>query len=105
MLFITALELQQWKESDTSFHVLDVRENFEFELGNIGGIHIPMSEVPEKWFPDRSNGKTVLVCRSGKRAEAVANMLEKDYQAKEMYVLKGGLMSWKEVVDNQLELD
>ncbi len=104
MLFITALELQEWIQSDKSFELLDVREKFEYELGNIGGVNVPMSEVPEKQSSTTSSGKTVILCRSGKRAEAVANVLEKEFRVEEIYVLKGGLMSWKEEVDNQLEL-
>ena len=105
MLFITALELQNWIHSDKSFELLDVREKFEYQQGNIGGKNIPMGEIPQKWLQQDIVGKAVIVCRSGKRAEAVANMLERDFKANEMYVLEGGLLTWKNAVDNQLELD
>lgn len=105
VLFINASELHEWMQSDKSLQLIDVREKFEFELDNIGGINVPMCEVSEKRSSAISGGKKVIVCRSGKRAEAVANMLEKEFNVEEMYVLKGGLLSWREEIDKQLDLD
>ncbi len=105
MLFISAIELQQWIQSNKLFHLIDVREKFEFAQGNIGGNHLPMAEIPEKWESHVFDGKKVVVCRSGKRAEAVANLLEKDFGCSNIYVLDGGLLSWRQEIDHQLDLD
>jgi rhodanese-related sulfurtransferase len=45
------------------------------------------------------------MCRSGKRAESVANFLEKDYQFSDIIVMEGGIVQWKEQVDSSLRLD
>lgn len=42
---ITALELKEWMSVQRSFVLIDVREAWEREVYNIGGIHIPLSEV------------------------------------------------------------
>jgi adenylyltransferase/sulfurtransferase len=52
------------------------------------------------------NDKNIVVmCRSGKRAEAVANLLLTDYSLSNVYILDGGIIAWKENIDNTLDLD
>jgi adenylyltransferase/sulfurtransferase len=45
----------------------------------------------------------VVMCRSGARAAAMANLLETDYSFKDIAVLDGGILGWIEVVDQSLE--
>ena len=45
------------------------------------------------------------MCRSGKRAEAVANLLVTDFSLTNVYCLDGGILAWKEHIDNTLDLD
>jgi rhodanese-related sulfurtransferase len=34
------------------------------------------------------------MCQSGKRAEALANFMETEFHAKNIYILEGGLNAW-----------
>ena len=38
-------ELQKWAGSGKNFLLVDVREQWEHEAYNIGGLHIPMGEL------------------------------------------------------------
>ena len=60
--------------------IVDVRENYEYANCNIGFLHIPMGEINERVKEIPSDKKIIVMCQSGKRAEAVANLLETEYQ-------------------------
>jgi rhodanese-related sulfurtransferase len=45
------------------------------------------------------------MCRSGKRAEAVVNVLERDHDMTNILLLEGGIIAWKDEVDQTLDLD
>jgi len=45
------------------------------------------------------------MCRSGKRAEAVANILMTDYSISNVYILDGGILAWKDQIDSTLDIE
>ena len=47
----------------------------------------------------------VLMCRSGKRAESVANWLESEFHFSNVIVMEGGIVQWKDQVDSTLVLE
>jgi adenylyltransferase/sulfurtransferase len=47
----------------------------------------------------------VIMCRSGKRAEAVANILMTDYSISNVYILDGGILAWKDQIDSTLDIE
>ncbi len=90
---------------DTQIQCIDVREPYEYELGNIGFVNIPMSEtliISEQFDKEK---QTIILCRSGKRAEAVANLLSTEYNFTSLIIVAGGITAWKETIDNTIQLD
>lgn len=85
--------------------IIDVRENYEFTNCNIGFLHIPMGEINERKDEIPSDKKIIIMCQSGRRAEAVANLLETEYNLKPIYIMEGGINAWKEKIDQTLQLD
>ena len=77
---------------------------YEYDICEIGGIKIPMSEITDRISELDPNDNFAVMCRSGKRAEAVANLLEKEYQFTSVNVLIGGILGWIEAIDNSLEI-
>lgn len=76
---------------------IDVREKSEFDKEHIADSkHIPVSQLSEKStaFTDKQQ-PLVLVCASGHRAKTAAKELKKTGFT-DVYVLTGGLNSWKE---------
>jgi len=103
MEYISVKELEEKQKNNESFTLLDIREDYECDICSIGGLHIPMAEVL-----DRSNeipkDKSVLVlCRSGKRAESVANLLINDLNYSDVQIVEGGILAWIEQIDNSLD--
>lgn len=73
-------------------HVLDVREQLEWDHGHIdGAIHIPMMDLPTR-LDEVPEGQTLVVCKIGGRsAQAVAWL---SMQGREVVNLDGGMLDW-----------
>ena len=83
--------------------LIDVREPYELEICKIDALHIPMAEVAANIDKIDRSKTVVIMCRSGKRAEAVANMLITDHNILEIAILEGGILAWIEQIDTHLE--
>lgn len=85
-----------------TIQIIDVREKFEFDAGNIGGIHIPLNEL-ENHLNEFSKEKSFLiVCRSGGRSRKAAIKLKSlGYNVTN---LNGGLSKWKTDIDPDLNV-
>jgi len=83
--------------------VVDVREQYERMICAINSIHIPMGEIESRFSEIPTDKNVVLLCKSGRRAEAICNYLEKEQHFSNLSVLEGGILEWIEKVDNQLE--
>jgi len=76
---ITVQELQKLRESGADFQLIDVREPHEYEICNLEGELIPMSEIPYNVEKISKDKKVVLHCRSGKRSGDMLLWLEKNH--------------------------
>lgn len=104
MQFISPVEVNSKILQGEKLSILDVREEYEHTICNINAMHIPMGELVNRIAEISKEEIVIVMCKTGKRAEAVANFLEADYGFEKMYVLEGGIISWIEQVDTNLEL-
>ncbi|CAG4994270.1 putative adenylyltransferase/sulfurtransferase MoeZ [Dyadobacter sp. CECT 9275] len=58
-----------------SFHLVDVREEYEFEEDFIGGINIPLPDLPQSLSQMPADKTIVFYCRTGKRSQIAATLL------------------------------
>jgi len=84
--------------------LLDVREAWEWSLGNLeplGARLIPLPELAGRLDEVPPDRPVVIYCRSGQRSETAARAL---LQAghREVYNLRGGLLAWVRDVDPDL---
>ena len=105
MQIISALELHHAMQKGQEFEIVDVREPYEYDACNIGSVHIPMGEICNRIADLPKNKNIVIMCRSGKRAEAVANILMTDYSISNVYILDGGILAWKDQIDSNLDIE
>lgn len=103
MQWITPQELQQAILDTQKWIVVDVRENYEHDICAIHALHIPMAEIPNRYTEIDAKLSVVVMCKSGKRAEAVANLMECELGFTQVYVLEGGILNWIAEIDNHLE--
>ena len=93
MKWISVQECQERMESD-NIQMIDIRENWEHEVCNIKALHIPMDKVAETFHDKDRSAFYVIVCKSGNRAQAVANMLTSEFNFANVYILEGGIIGW-----------
>ena len=101
---ISVHELKKKMDLDDKLQILDVREPTEVAYGIIpNAILIPMSDIPKKL--DKLNNKTDLYiyCKSGIRSARVCEyLLQKDF--KNVYNVKGGIVSWSREIDQTIKV-
>lgn len=75
--------------------LLDVREQDEWDAGHApGAIHLPMSELQERYAELPECDSTLIICRSGARSDAVAHALSRIGRAGCANIV-GGMQGWK----------
>ena len=104
MQYITALELKKKCDNKEDVFVVDIRESYELDICKFKAVHIPMEDVPMRISELDPHAESVVVCKTGKRAEAVANLLIQEYGFSNLKVLEGGMLSWIENVETHLEV-
>ncbi len=105
MQTISVTQLHKALANSEPYEIIDVRESYEYNVGNLGTKNIPMGEIVARKDELPINVPLVIMCRSGKRAEAVANLLSTEMKMNNIHMLEGGILAWKEMIDSTLELD
>jgi rhodanese-related sulfurtransferase len=95
---ITVSELKALKDSKADFQLIDVREEHEIAIAEIGGLHIPMGDVQDNLDKISKTKQVVIHCRSGARSASICNFLETE-GFDNVYNLKGGILAWAKEID------
>ncbi|HET7232538.1 MAG TPA: molybdopterin-synthase adenylyltransferase MoeB [Longimicrobium sp.] len=98
---ISVTELKERLDRGDRLTIIDVREPFEWDIGNLGqhGARlIPLKELESRAGEIDPADEVVLQCRSGARsARALELLREKGYPR--LLNLKGGILAWSDQVD------
>ena len=98
---LTVKELKQLKDTTTDFQLIDVREEHERDICEIGGEHIPMDDIMDNIDKIAKDKQVIIHCRSGARSGAVCNKLE-SMGYTNVYNLKGGILAWADEIEPSL---
>lgn len=79
-------ELEKWHHKDIKYQLIDVREPYEYEEQNIGGINIPVYGLAAHIAELQQHEILVFYCSSGTRSKIAINLLRTDFKGK-MYAL------------------
>lgn len=96
---VTVQELKKLMDSNADFQLIDVREPHEYDICNLKGELIPMSDIPNNVDKIARDKKVVIHCRSGKRSGDMLLWLEKNHGFTNLYNLKGGVLAWARDID------
>lgn len=96
---VTVQELKKLMDSHADFQLIDVREPHEYDICNLDGELIPMSDIPNSVDKIARDKQVVLHCRSGKRSGDMLLWLEKNHGFTNLYNLKGGILAWAREID------
>ncbi|UTH75904.1 rhodanese-like domain-containing protein [Chromobacterium sp. IIBBL 290-4] len=79
--------------------LLDVREDWEYQLARIeGSVHIPMNLIPIRMNELPDDAEIVAICHHGMRSAQVALFLQ-NAGFEQVINLKGGIDAWSAQVD------
>ena len=95
MITITPLELQKSIAVKDNFLLIDVREDFEHEHFNIGGILMPMGTVIQNIVHIPTDKPVIFYCEKGIRSVIIIQRLEETYGFTNLINLTGGMQAWK----------
>lgn len=95
---ITVQELKEKKDKAEDFQLIDVREDFEYEMSNLGGTLIPLGGILIESGKIAKDKPVVVMCRSGKRSAAAIGQLEQQGFTN-LYNLQGGILAWASEID------
>jgi len=88
---ITIETLNTWLAQDSDqVYLIDVREDFEFEDHNIGGVNISLYELNNHADSFPTGKKLVFVCQTGQRSKMAVQIIKPLYKG-EIYTVKNGI--------------
>ncbi|MCK5651407.1 MAG: molybdopterin-synthase adenylyltransferase MoeB [Gemmatimonadetes bacterium] len=98
---LTPPELDRRVQESRSPFLLDVREPYEWFIGNLetlGAVQIPLGQLSMRIADLPRDREIVVFCRVGLRgADAVEELLAEGFS--DVYNLEGGILAWAEQVD------
>ncbi len=76
--------------------MIDIRENEEWNQERVPGVDLlPLSAFNPAQLPAEKLGKLLILCRSGRRAEMLAQALSAQGFHKSPVVVAGGILAWR----------
>lgn len=98
---ITPTELKARLDRGDRVTIVDVREPWEWEIGNLepqGARLIPLNDLPSRMDELNPQDELVMQCRSGARSARAAEFLRAQ-GFERLHNLEGGILRWSDEID------
>ena len=100
LVYISPDDLARRLAEEPKLFLLDVRnpQELEGELGRLpGAVNIPLQQLEQRLaeLSIQEKKDIVVVCRTGKRSETAARMLQEAGNVR-VFVLNGGMVAWRD---------
>ncbi len=102
---ITVQELKTLFDTKKDFQLIDVREQFEHDIANIGGKLITLGKINFKLDEIEKDKQVIIYCRSGRRSADAVKILEEATGHVNLYNLRGGILAWSAEIDKTVSID
>jgi molybdopterin/thiamine biosynthesis adenylyltransferase/rhodanese-related sulfurtransferase len=99
---ITVQELKAKLDKNEQIFLLDVREEYEYEICNLGGKLIPVSRIQQQVDQIPEHLPVVVYCHLGMRSAMVVKFLTEEFGFKNLYNLEGGIDAWSRQIDSTI---
>lgn len=100
---ITVEDLKRMKDNGEDFQLIDVREDFEYQMSNLEGENIPLGGILIETDKISQDKPVVVMCRSGKRsAMAIMQLEAQGYN--NLSNLQGGILAWADRVEPGMQV-
>lgn len=101
---VSVQELKEMMDKGEDFQLIDVREDFEYEMSNLGGKLIPLGGILIEADQIARDKPVIMQCRSGKRSAAAIMQLEQQFGMTNLYNLTGGILAWADEIDPNISV-
>ena len=98
----TVLEVKEMLDSKVDFQLIDVRQQDEKDIADIGGELIPMNDILYAEDKISKDKPVVIYCRTGNRSLQVVMQLQTMYSFDNLYNMKGGIYAWSDEIDTSI---
>jgi adenylyltransferase/sulfurtransferase len=99
---ITPRELAARAARGEPLQLVDVRESHEWELVHVQGArHIPLATLDAEWHTLDATREVFVYCKGGIRSARAVSQLRK-HGFDRAYSVTGGIVQWREEVDDSL---
>ncbi len=90
------------KLKEENIFLLDVREDYEYEIANLGGTLIPLNKVSNRSAEIPKDKEVIVMCKMGGRsAKAIELLQEQGFE--NLVNLKGGITAWQKEIDPSMD--
>lgn len=98
---ISVQELKDLRDKKADIFILDVRNQDEYDLCNLGGCLMPMSELPNRFQELNPDAQIIIHCHAGGRSRRATEFLIKQ-GFKRVFNLRGGITAWANEIDPKM---
>ena len=98
---IRAEELKQRLDRGDHLFLLEVRDEYEYEISNIGGHLIPLPQLSKRLGELNTGEEIIALCKMGPRGVKAAEILQQ-HGFKNVSNLRGGIHAWSDRVDRKV---
>ena len=98
---LDVLELKDLLDRGENVTLIDVREPYEWDIGNLGpqgAKLIPLKQLPQRLNEIDRSADIVVYCRTGNRSGRAAEFM-RDQGFERVRNLVGGILAWSDDVD------
>ncbi len=99
---ISVQELQARKEANAEFFILDVRDQWEYDICNLGGHLIPLRELPQRLNELNPDQEIIVHCQMGGRSSRAVAFLQ-EHGFNNVCNLRGGIKAWANEIDLKMK--
>jgi sulfur-carrier protein adenylyltransferase/sulfurtransferase len=99
---MTVEELKEKLDKGEKPFILDVREEFEYEICNLEGKLIPLGTLKDRFTELDPNQEIVVHCKMGGRSAKAVEFL-KEQGFKHVKNLEGGINAWAQRIDSDMQ--
>jgi len=96
---ISPQELKIKINNNDSFLLVDIREDYEYEDFNIGGINVPFDQVFSSLNKFDADMPIIFICNTGKKSRAIIHTIKRKLQLENVYSLDRGITGYAAEID------
>lgn len=85
------LSWEEYAQDAQKYQLIDIREPWEIDRNPMGGVAIPLHELPEKWTTLSTDLDWVVYCESGVRSAQAIELLKELGAKRDLYQLEKAL--------------